>query len=47
MITVEDDTKERSRLKLTLEALIQKDLHFLNIKEHNVLDSANFENGFI
>lgn len=43
MVMVEINTKERSRPTLTLEGLVQKDLGFLTIKEHDALDSANGE----
>lgn len=38
MITVDDSTKGKGRPKLTLKAIVRKDLSLLNITEHDALD---------
>lgn len=38
--TVDDSTKGRGRMKLTLEAVVRKDLGLLNITEEDALDRA-------
>lgn len=40
MVTVEGNTTGRGRPKMTLEALVRKDLGFLNTTEHDALDRA-------
>lgn len=41
MVTVEGSTKGRGRPKLTLAAVVQKDLRLLHISVHDALNRAH------
>lgn len=43
MLTVGDNTKGRGRPKLTLEAVVRKDLGSLDITEHEALDRSKWK----
>lgn len=47
MFTVDSISKGMGKSKLTLEAVVQKVLGFLDIIEHDALDRARWRRGFM